>query len=178
MALALSLACVALLSPAPGGAIRGGMLPTHGATAGVMPRRAALFGTAFFALTAATSPARADESCMGTCLRECKALVPGNDGYCEDNCKVACATIAAKEASAGTESAFVSESGGDASKDDDAVEARGSDSVGIFGRASDSGIERFAASLFGATKQASDPRVADRDAFVNDIVTSFKSLVP
>jgi hypothetical protein len=174
----ITLACVALLSPARGGLmISGSVLPTQGTT-GIMPRRAALFGSAFCALTAATSPAHADESCMSTCLRECKALVPGNDGYCEDNCKVACATIAAKEASASSDVAVALADGSGASKDDDTVEMRGSDSVGVFGRASDSGLERFAASIFGATKQASDPRVADRDAFVNDIVSSFKSLLP
>lgn len=168
---------------------------------------------------------------MTTCLRECKQLVPGNDGYCMENCQTACAAIEAKESAAGTApfaplSASTDIAGRAA---DDAPDVRGSsESIGIFGRESDSGVEKFAATLFGtrapcgrlcssarparqvppsgaafgaqracthgaallltgpaspaphtphagATKQASDPRVANRDEFVDEVVSSFKS---
>jgi hypothetical protein len=136
-----------------------------------MPRRTALFAPVVCAFAAAGA-ARADEDCMTQCLRECKQLVPGNDGYCEENCKTACVALAAKAAASDPEPAAAKEP--TAGQDDDVLVSRGSESVGIFGRASDSGVERFAASIFGATKQGTDVRVADRDAFVNDIVNSFK----
>ncbi|KAG8470188.1 hypothetical protein KFE25_008609 [Diacronema lutheri] len=143
-----------------------------------MPRRAALLGASALCAFTAVRPARADEPCMTTCLRECKQLVPGNDGYCMENCQTACAAIEAKESAAGTApfaplSASTDIAGRAA---DDAPDVRGSsESIGIFGRESDSGVEKFAATLFGATKQASDPRVANRDEFVDEVVSSFKS---
>ncbi|KAJ1619757.1 hypothetical protein T492DRAFT_1083280 [Pavlovales sp. CCMP2436] len=138
-----------------------------------MPRRAALLAATAFCAATTIGPARADEDCMTQCLRECKALVPGNDGYCVENCKSACAVISAKVGEAELES---KPSGvASVSADDDGPVPVGSDSVGIFGRASDSGVERFAATLFGATKQAANVRVADREGFVNDIFSSFNS---
>lgn len=141
----------------------------------VVPRRAAILGASALCALSVAGPARAEEDCMATCLRECKQLVPGNDGYCTENCKTACAAIAAKAATDApvvSQSASVGGSGGP----EYVPEVRGSSgSIGIFGRASDNGVERFAATLFGATKQGSDPRRADRDAFVDDVVSSFKT---
>jgi hypothetical protein len=171
---AISLLQPSLLQPSLLQPSRGGIARSPSTPAAAVPRRAALLAaaTAFCAATT-IGPARADEDCMTQCLRECKALVPGNDGYCVENCKTACASIAAKVGE--TDPGPKPEGVASASADDDGPVAVGSDSVGIFGRASDSGVERFAATLFGATKQAANVRVADREGFVNDIFSSFNS---
>lgn len=166
----LAFTCLALRAP-PRATLAGG-IGRGTDVAHAMPRRTALLGASALCALSAVGPARADEDCMAMCMRECKQLVPGNDGYCAENCQTACASIAAKESS----DASLAQSASTAAVDDAPDVPRGSSgSVGIFGRSSDNGVERFAATLFGATKQGSDPRVADRDAFVGDVVDSFKT---
>jgi len=99
-------------------------------------------------------------------------LVPGNDGYCLENCKSTCANMG-NDGAGSADTASSSGSASPAAADDSTV---GSAEVGLFGRASGGGVEKLAASLFGATKQGSDPNVADKDAYVGGILDSLSEL--
>lgn len=116
-------------------------------------------------LFASPHNALAVEDCLESCRVECRALVPGNEGYCEDNCKTTCADSAAQQPLTIIE-------------EDGAKEVvNTAPEVGLFGRASGNSVERLAASVFGANKQGQDVKVADKDAYVNDIVRSFQDAV-